>query len=69
MIVYSHRFQGVLQQVVLDLGLGLTLSDSNSPVSLKDNEIMFSDLANSMNIEMTKDHAGPSVTYTFRKRS
>ena len=65
MIVYSHRFQGVLQQVVLDLGLALTLSDSESPVSLKDNEIMFADLAKSMNIQMTKDQVGSFVTYTF----
>ncbi|MEM7643645.1 MAG: hypothetical protein AAF366_14095 [Pseudomonadota bacterium] len=69
MIVYSHRFQGVLQQVVLDLGLDLTLSDANSPVSLDANEQMLNDLTGMMNIDMTKSSSGSGSTYVFSKRA
>ncbi|MEM8694035.1 MAG: hypothetical protein AAGG57_19460 [Pseudomonadota bacterium] len=69
MIVYSHRFQGVIQQVVLELGLELTLADSDSPVSLLDNEKMFSDLAVMMNVDLSKQMTGSTTMFTFRKRS
>ncbi len=69
MIVYSHRFRTVLQQVVLDLDLALTLTDAESPVSLQDNEAMLSELATSMNIQVRKHVGDNSTSYTFRKAS
>ncbi len=68
MIVYSHRFQGILQQVVLDLGLELTLLDESSPVSLADNEQMLTDLAAMMNIDLHKRASGSNSSYTFIKK-
>lgn len=68
MIVYSHRFQGVLQQVVLDLGLSLTLNDETSPVSLSDNDQMLTDLAGMMNIAIQKNAVSGGASYTFTKK-
>lgn len=67
MIVYSHRFQGVLQQIVLDLGLEMSVSDANSSVSLADNDKMLTDLAAMMNISVSKDAQGGHTRYTFRR--
>ncbi len=69
MIVYSHRFQGVLQQVVIELGLVLTLSDTNSPVSLPENEQMLTDLAAMMSIELKKEVIDGASYYTFLKKN
>lgn len=69
MIVYSHRFQGVLQQIVVELGLDLTLSDANSPVSLVANEQMLSDLSAMMNVELAKDVSDSETRFVFRRRS
>jgi hypothetical protein len=70
MILYSHRFQGVLQQMVSDLGLDLILADENSPVSLADNESMLHDVAAAMSIEMKKlSGANGAILYRFRRKS
>ncbi|MEM8870953.1 MAG: hypothetical protein AAGB10_11355 [Pseudomonadota bacterium] len=67
-IVYSHRMQGILQQVVVDLGLALTLSDKGSDVQLAENEKMFSDLAMMMNVEFKRDQANGVTIFTFRRK-
>ncbi|MEM7710552.1 MAG: hypothetical protein AAF264_07355 [Pseudomonadota bacterium] len=67
MIVYSHRFQGVLQHMVVELGLDLTLSDDNSPISLGENEQMLTDLAATMDIEFRKERVGKDTVYIFMK--
>ena len=67
-IVYSHRMQTIMQQVVVDLGLTLTLSDAGAPISLKENEQMFRDLAGIMMLDMKVDSAGDVTIFTFRKR-
>ncbi|MEO1678363.1 MAG: hypothetical protein AAFU80_09415 [Pseudomonadota bacterium] len=70
MIVYQHRFQGVLQQMVNELGLDVILADENSPVSLSDNEAMFTEVAQGLNIEVKKMAAkNGSILYKFQKRS
>ncbi|SFI52886.1 hypothetical protein [Jannaschia pohangensis] len=69
MIVYSHRFQGVLQQVVIELGLTLTLSDANSPVSLADNEQMLTDLSAMMNINLSKGVVDGVQHFRFAKKA
>ncbi len=69
MIVYSHRFSGILQQVVVELGLDMILSDENSPVSLADNEAMLTDVANGLGVEMKKvAAANGSVLFKFQRR-
>jgi hypothetical protein len=69
MIVYSHRFSGILQQVVVELGLDMILSDENSPVSLSDNEAMLTDVANSLGVDMKKvAAANGSVLFKFQRR-
>ncbi|MFP7675469.1 hypothetical protein ACG74X_19135 [Marivita sp. S0852] len=70
MIVYSHRFSGVLQQMVLELGLDMVLSDDTSPVSLADNEAMLADVANGLGIELKKvAAANGSVLFKFQRRA
>ncbi|MEM0934400.1 MAG: hypothetical protein AAF646_15050 [Pseudomonadota bacterium] len=69
MIVYSHRFAGVLQQLVIELGLDLVLSDGSSPVNLADNELMINDVANSLGIEVKKLAAADgSILFKFQRR-
>ncbi len=69
MIVYSHRFTGVLQQMVIELGLDMILSDENSPVSLTDNEAMLTDVANGMGVDLKKvAAANGSVLFKFQRR-
>ena len=67
-IVYSHRMQGILQQVVVELGLTLTLSDSGSDVSLSENDVMLTDLANMMSLELKKSSANGFNVFTFRQK-
>ena len=69
MIVYSHRFSGILQQVVVELGLDMILSDDNSPVSLLDNEAMLTDVANGLGVDLKKvAAANGSVLFKFQRR-
>lgn len=70
MIIYSHRIQGVLQQMVNELGLDLILADEHSKVSLADNEAVLSDVASALNIEMKKLAASNgSILYKFQRRA
>lgn len=70
MIVYSHRMHGVLQQMVVELGLDVILSDDNSAVSLVDNEAMLSEVATGLNIDVKKLAANNgSVLFKFQRRS
>jgi hypothetical protein len=39
-VMYSHRLKNVLQHTVRELGLTVSLTDENTPVSLADNEAM-----------------------------
>lgn len=69
MIVYSHRFSSVLQQVVVELGLDLVLSDENSPVSLVDNEKMLNETAALLNVDVKKLAAKNGVVlFKFQRR-
>ena len=67
MIFYSHRLHGVLQQIVIDLGIEMSISDAHAPVSLADNDKMLNDLAAMMNISLAKDMQGNGTIYTFRR--
>lgn len=70
MIVYSHRFSGILQQVVVELGLDMILSDETSPVSLLDNEAMLTDVANGLGVDLKKiAAANGSVLFKFQRRN
>ncbi|MDX8346854.1 hypothetical protein SLH49_02540 [Cognatiyoonia sp. IB215446] len=70
MIVYSHRFSGIIQQMVVDLGLDMILSDQTSPVSLIDNETMLNDVANGLGVDMKKVVAADgSVLFKFQRRN
>ena len=70
MIVYSHRLQGVLQQMVVELGLDVILSDDNSPISLADNEATLSEVATGLNIDVKKLAANNgSVLFKFQRRA
>jgi hypothetical protein len=54
MMVYSHRFQGLIQQLVVELELDVILSDENSPVSLRENEVTLNQVADMLNVSMKK---------------
>ncbi|WP_298935793.1 hypothetical protein [uncultured Ruegeria sp.] len=70
MILYSHRLQGVLQQMVVELGLDLILSDDNSAVSLIDNEQMLTEVAAGVNVEVKKLAANNgAVLFRFQRKS
>ncbi|MEL6839820.1 MAG: hypothetical protein AAFP85_11055 [Pseudomonadota bacterium] len=70
MIVYSHRFSGIIQQMVVELGLDMILSDETSPVSLIDNETMLNDVANGLGVDMKKVVAADgSVLFKFKRRN
>lgn len=70
MIVYSHRMSGVLQQMVVELGLDVILSDDNSSVSLSDNEAMLAEVADGLNIDVKKLAANNgSVLFKFQRRA
>jgi len=70
MILYSHRLQSVLQQLVVELGLDLILSDDNSPVSLVDNEQMLNEVALALNVDVKKLAANNgSVLFRFQRKS
>lgn len=70
MIVYSHRFSGVLQQMVVELGLDMILADDASPVSLSDNEAMLTDVANGLGVDVKKVAASDgSVLFKFQRRA
>ena len=70
MIVYSHRFSSVLQQLVIELGLDLILSDNNSPVNLKENETMLQGVADGLGIDVKKLAAADgSVLFKFQRRA
>lgn len=67
-IVYAHRLQGLLRQVVVDLGLTLTLTDESGEISLRENEQMFRDVAASMSLQFgITEHSGVT-SVTFRPR-
>jgi hypothetical protein len=70
MILYSHRFSSVLQQLVIELGLDLILSDKTSPVNLKDNEMMLTEVANGLGIDVKKLAAADgSLLFKFQRRA
>jgi len=69
MIVYSHRFSGVLQQMVVDLGLEMTLADDTSPVSLVENETMLSEVAAAAGVTMTRvPGSNGSIQFKFQRQ-
>lgn len=70
MIIYSHRIHGVLQQMVVELGLDLILSDEHASVSLSSNEAVLVDVARGLNIEMKKMAASNgNILYKFQRRT
>ena len=70
MIVYSHRFSGVVQQMVVELGLEMVLSDNSSPVSLADNEATLKDVADGLGVDFKKiAAANGSVLFKFQRRA
>ncbi|MEM9973941.1 MAG: hypothetical protein AAF771_07140 [Pseudomonadota bacterium] len=70
MIVYSHRFHGVLQQLVIELGLDVIMSDEQSPVSLADNERMLQEVAEGLNIDVKKmASSNGNILYKFQRRA
>lgn len=70
MILYSHRFSGIIQQMVVELGLDMILSDESSPVSLADNEVMLTEVAHGMGVDIKKVvAANGSVLFKFQRRN
>jgi hypothetical protein len=53
-MVYSHRFQGMIQQLVVELGLDVILSDENSPISLRENEVTLNQVADMLGVSLKK---------------
>ena len=70
MVLYSHRLNSILQQVVVELGLDLVLSDENSPLSLQDNEPMRKETAMMLNVDVKKLSAkNGSILFKFQRRA
>ena len=70
MILYSHRFSGIIQQMVVELGLDMILSDESSPVSLAANEAMLTEVAHSMGVDIKKVVASNgSVLFKFQRQN
>lgn len=61
-VMYSHRLKNVLQHTVRELGLTVSLTDENTPVSLADNEAMIRETAAMLRIQLSFEH-GESGTY------
>lgn len=67
-IVYSHRIQSVLQHVVKELGLTLTLSDGDCEISLANNQEMLRNLADMMEVEFVANTDREISIFTFRNK-
>lgn len=66
--IYSHRIQNVLQHVVVELGLTLTLSDNGGDVSLAENQDMFRATAELVGVDVSFAEANGVNIYTFHAK-
>ncbi|MEL7214403.1 MAG: hypothetical protein AAGJ96_00530 [Pseudomonadota bacterium] len=66
-IVYSHRIVSVMQQLVVDLGLTITLTDQNSEIDLVSNEAAFQEAAALLGLSFSKVSQGGGVAFTISR--
>lgn len=66
-IFYSHRLKTVLQHMVCDLGLTLSIDDSSAQVSITDNEAMLRETAMLMRIRVDIIRGADGASAVFYK--
>ena len=64
-VMYSHRLKNVLQHTVRELGLTVSLTDANAPVSLAENEAMIRETAAMLRIQLSFEHGESGSYVTF----
>ena len=64
-VMYSHRLKNVLQHTVRELGLTVSLTDENAPVSLAENEAMIRETAAMLRIQLSVEHGEGGTYMTF----
>lgn len=67
-ILYSHRVHGVLKQLVVELGLEVTLKDAKGEDILGANESVFEDAASMLAVDLKKSGEGEGSVYTFKPK-
>lgn len=67
--IYSHRIQAILQHVVVELGLTLTLSDNGGQVSLAENQEMFRSTADLAGVDVSFAQSNGVNIYTFHAKN
>lgn len=66
-ILYSHRLKSCLQQMVRELGLTLSFDDSETDLSLAENEKMLRETASLLGLNVHFEHHENGSTVTFFK--
>ena len=64
-VMYSHRLKNVLQHTVRELGLTVSLTDANAPVSLAENEAMIRETVAMLRIQLSFEHDESGTYVTF----
>lgn len=66
-IFYAHRLQRALQEMVVNAGLTLYLSDENTEFSLEQYSQTIKAMAEQMRLQVTFEETENGVLVTFRK--
>lgn len=64
-VMYSHRLKSVLQHTVRELGLTISLTDENTPLSLAENEAMIRETAAMLRIQVSFGQSDGATYVTF----
>jgi hypothetical protein len=67
-ILYSHRVHGVLKQLVVELGLEVSLKDAKGEDILTVNDGVFEDAAAVLSVDLSKSQDDGGAVYTFRPK-
>jgi hypothetical protein len=67
-ILYSHRIHGVLKQLVVELGLEVSLKDTKNGDILSSNDGVFEDAASMLSLDLSKSQGDEGSVYTFRPK-
>ncbi|WP_230374112.1 hypothetical protein [Pontivivens ytuae] len=59
----------VLQQLVVDLGLTVVVSDENTDLKLDQNEPTFREAADLLQLAMEKESEGSATAFVFHRKS
>ena len=65
-ILYSHRLKSVLQHMVSDLGLTLSVEDTGARIDLTGNKAVIEETAARMNVGVEFHESGTGTLVVFR---